>query len=166
MKEDDKQLQQLSLVSIGAENKVLVQDGAKVQERAKQLDKEGTKFSNDHCWFQRGMVQWRTNLVRNRHKYKANSAKNRHKDRMKGESNFQFPLIIDQCRNNMFTTKLSFCFSSFKNVQHNNVKVSNIWSMASRKNLSFQEKLQLMKSGKFQWIKIGRVGTQFSHLQV
>ena len=88
------------------QNKVLVQEGAKVQEREKHFDKEGTKFNNDHYWFQKGRVLWRGNLVKNRHKYKANSTKNRHKDRMQGESNFKFPLIIDQCKNNMFTTKL------------------------------------------------------------
>ena len=91
--------------------------------------------------------------------------KNRQKDRIQGESNFQFPLIIEQCRNNMFTAKLSCCSASFENVQHDKVKVNNGWSMESRKNLSFQEKLQLMKSGKFQWIKIRRVGTQSPHLQ-
>ena len=85
---------------------------------------------------------------------------------MQGESNFQFPLKIEQCRNNMFTAKLS-CFSaSFENVQHDKVKVSNDWSTESRKILSFHEKLQLMKSGKFQWIKIGRVGMQSPHLHV
>ena len=37
--EDDKKLQQVSLVSIGAENKVLVQSGAKIQERVKHARK-------------------------------------------------------------------------------------------------------------------------------
>ena len=76
---------------------------------------------------------------------------------MQGESNFQIPLIIDQCRNNIFTKNLSCYSASFENVQRDNVKVSNGWSMESRKNPSFQENLQLMKLRKFQWIKIGRV---------
>ena len=153
------------MVLNGAENKVSMQEFGKVQERENQLSKEGTRFNNDHCRFQKGMVLWKRNLIKNRHKFKANSEKNRHKDRMQGESNFQFPLIIDQCRKNMFTAKLS-CSASFENVQHDNVKVSNGWSMESRKNSSFHEKLQLMKSGKFQWIKIGREGTQYSSLVV
>ena len=68
---------------------------------------------------------------------------------MHGESNFKFPLIIDQCRNMMFSTNLSFFSDSSVNVQHDNVKVSNAWSAESRKKLLFHEKLQLMKLGKF-----------------
>ena len=49
MKEDDKKLQQSNLVLNGAENKVLVQAVAKVQEREKQLRKEGIGFINVHC---------------------------------------------------------------------------------------------------------------------
>ena len=88
LKEDEKQLQQSILVLNVAENKVSVQEVEKVQERVKKLEKEGTIFRNDHCWFQKGMVQWRANLVRFRHKYKVNSKKNCHKDKMQGESNF------------------------------------------------------------------------------
>ena len=65
MKEDDKHLQQSTLVLNDAKKKVLVQEVEKVQERTKQLDKEGTRFINVHCWFQKGMVQWQRNLVRN-----------------------------------------------------------------------------------------------------
>ena len=67
--------------------------------------------------------------------------KNRHKDRMQGESKFLSPLIIGQCRNNIFTKNLSCCSASSVNVQYDYVKVSNGWSMESRKNLSFHEKL-------------------------
>ena len=126
MKEDDKQLQQSTLVLNGAENKASVQEVAKVKERTKQLGKEGTGFRNFHYLFRKGMVQWRRNLVRNRHKFKANSTKNHHKDKMQGESNFKFPLIIDQCRNKMFTTNLSFYSASSVNVQHGNVKKSMV----------------------------------------
>ena len=68
---------------------------------------------------------------------------------MQGESNFKFPLIIKKCRNMMFTTNLSCGTAIWENVQHDNVKNRNGWSMESRKNLSFHEKLQLMKLGKF-----------------
>ena len=106
LKGDDKQLQQSTLVLNSAENKLSMQEVAKVKEREKKLDKEGTRFRNVHCWFQKGMVQWRRNLVKNRHKFKANSAKNGHKDRMQGECNSKFPLIKYQCRNKIFTTNL------------------------------------------------------------
>ena len=85
---------------------------------------------------------------------------------MQGEKNSKFPLIIDQCRNMMFTTKLDCCSASSEKVQHDSVKDNNVWSMESRKKLSFHEKLQLMKLGKFQWINIGRVGTQSPHIHV
>ena len=49
MKEDDKQLQQSTLVLNGAENKLSMQEVAKVKEREKKLDKEGTRFRNVHC---------------------------------------------------------------------------------------------------------------------
>ena len=88
MEEDDKMLQKVSLVSIGAENKVSVQSGEKIQEREKHARKEGTNFSKGHCWFQNGRVLWQENLVRNRHKYMAHSEKNRHKDSWQGESYF------------------------------------------------------------------------------
>ena len=58
LKEDDKQLQQSTLVLNGTENKVSEQEVEKVQERAKKLDKEGTRFRNDQCWCQKYMVQW------------------------------------------------------------------------------------------------------------
>ena len=104
-------------MSNGVENKVSVQEVEKVQERKNKPEKEGTRLRNDQCWLQKGMVQLRRNFFKNRHKFKANSTKNRHKDRMQGESNFKFPLIIDQFRNKMFTTKLDCCIASSENVQ-------------------------------------------------
>ena len=115
LRQDDKQLQQSTLAFNSAKKKVSVQEVAKVQERTKKLGKEGTGFRNVHCWFSKGMVQWRRNLVKNRHKFKA-KAKNRHKDRMQGENNSKFPLIIEQCRNRIFTTKLDFYSASSENV--------------------------------------------------
>ena len=56
MEEDDKMLQKVPLVSIGAENKVSVQGGAKIQERVKHASKEGTNFSMDQCWFHNGII--------------------------------------------------------------------------------------------------------------
>ena len=55
-KEDDMQLQQSSLVLNGVEEKVSVQEVAKVQKREKKLRKEGIEFINFHCWFHKGMV--------------------------------------------------------------------------------------------------------------
>ena len=88
LEEDDRNFQQVSLVSIGAKNKVSVQSGEKIQERVKHASKEGTNFSNDHCWFQNDRVLWREKLVGNRHKYMAHSTKNNHKDSWQGESYF------------------------------------------------------------------------------
>ena len=127
LKEDDKKLQQLSLVLIGAGNKVSVQEGAKIQERVKHPEEKAQSSTMIITGFRRawyyGEETWSgintsTRLIQK---------KNLHKDRMQGESNFQFPLIIDQSRNNMFTAKLSFCSASFENVQHDNVKVNNSW---------------------------------------
>ena len=118
-----------------------------------------------HCWFQNGRVLWRENLVRNRHKYMARSAKNHHEENWQGESYFQFPLKVDHCRNSMISANFSCCSISFKNFQHDTVKVSNSRSTDSRKNLSFYEKLNLMKSKRFQWFKVGRVENQYPHLQ-
>ena len=49
LEEDDKMLHKVSLVSIGAENKVLMQSGAKIQDREKHASKEYTNFSMGHC---------------------------------------------------------------------------------------------------------------------
>ena len=51
LEEDDKMLQKVPLVSIGAENKVSVQSGARIQEREKHARKEDTNFSMGQCWF-------------------------------------------------------------------------------------------------------------------
>ena len=94
----------------------------------------------------------------------AHSTKNRHEDSWQGESYFQFPLKVDHCRSIMFSANFIFCFANFKNLHHDIVKVSNSRSTDSRKNLSFYEKLNLMKSGRFQWFKVGRVENQSPHL--
>ena len=135
LEEDDKKLQQISLVSIGAENKVSVQSGAKIQERVKHASKEGSNFSNYHCWFQNGRVLWRENLVRNRHKYMAHSTKNFHEDNWQGESYFQFPLKENHCRSSKFSTNFSFYSASFKNLHHDTVKVSNSRLTEDRKSV-------------------------------
>ena len=93
------------------------------------------------------------------------STKIHHEDSWQGESYFQFPLKVDHCRNSMISTNFSFYSASFKNLQYDTVKVSNSRSTDSRKNLSFYEKLNLMKSGRFQWFKVGRVENQSPHLQ-
>ena len=103
-------------------------------------------------------------MVKIRHKFKAKAAKNRHNDSVKGEKDSKFPLIIDQGRNKISSTKLDFYSENSENVQHEGVKDNNKWSSTSRKNLPFHEKLQLMKLGKFQWIKTRRVRTQSPHL--
>ena len=113
--------------------------------------------------------EWQVGMVRNlvgiRHKYMAHSEKIRHEDNWQGESYFQFPLKLDHCRNNMYSTNFSFHSASFKNLHHDIVKVTNGRSTDSRKNLSFYEKLNLMKSGRFQWFKVGRVENRSPHLQ-
>ena len=158
-------LQKVPLVSIGAENKVSVQGGARIREKENHSRKEGTKFSMGHCQFQNGRLVWRENLVEIRCKYIAHSAKIRHEDSWQGESQFQFPLKLDHCRNNIISANYSCCSANFKKLHHDSVNVSNGRSVDSRKNLSFYEKLNLMKSGRFQWFKVGRVENQSPHLQ-
>ena len=104
-------------------------------------------------------------MVVNRHKYMAHSEKNFHKDSWQGESQFHFPLKVDHCSNSMISANYSCCSANFKNLHHDSVKVSNSRSADSRKNLSFYEKLNLMKSGRFQWFKVGRVENQYFHIQ-
>jgi len=97
--------------------------------------------------------------------YMVHSAKIYHKDSWQGESQFHFPLKLDHCRNSMYSTNFSCCSANFKNLHHDTVKVSNGRSTDSRKNLSFYEKLNLMKSGRFQWFKVGRGENQSPHHQ-
>ena len=118
LEEDDKMLHKVSLVSIGAENKVSVQSGARIQEREKHASKEGTNFSMDQCWFQNGRLVWRENLVRIRHKYMAHSAKIRHVDSWQGESYFQAYLKFYYCRNNIFYANHSCCYENFRFGMH------------------------------------------------
>ena len=99
------------------------------------------------------------------HKYMAHSEKIHHKDSWQGESHFQFPLKVDHCRSSMFSANFSCCSASLKNLHHDTVKVSNSQSIDSRNNLYFYGKLNLMKSGIFQWFKVGRVENQSPHLQ-
>ena len=95
----------------------------------------------------------------------AHLTKIRHKDSWQGESYFQFPLKVDYCRSSIFSANFSCCFANSKNLHHDTVKVSNSRSTDSRKNLSFYEKLNLMKLGRFMWFKAGRVENRSSHLQ-
>ena len=162
--EDDKMLQKVPLVSINAKNKVSVQSGARIQEKEKHASKEDTKFSMGQCWFQNGKLVWRENLVEIRRKYMAHLSKILHEDSWQGESYFQYPLKLDHCRNNMYSANFSCCSTNFKNFHHDFVKASNGRSVDSRNNLSFSEKLNLMKSGIFQWFKVGRVENQYPHL--
>ena len=87
----------------------------------------------------------------------AHLEKNSHEESWQGESYFQSPLKVDHCRSNMFSTNFSYCSENSKNLHHDTVKVSNSQSIDSMKNLSFYEKLNLMKSGIFQWFKVERV---------
>ena len=66
-------------------------------------------FTNVHCWFAKGTLQWQRNLGKSRLKYKAKAAKNRHTDKVQGEKDSMFPLIFDYSRNKMFSSKLDFC---------------------------------------------------------
>lgn len=134
----------------GVENKVPVQEDAKVKEkRTKQLGKEGMGFTNVHFWLPKGTLQWRRNLGKSQLKYKAKAAKNFHRYKVQGEKDSKFPLIIDQGRNKMFSTKLDCCSANLEILQHDGVKDSNRWSSKSRKILTFYEKLQMMKLGNF-----------------
>ena len=49
--EDDKILRKVPLVSIGAENKVSLQSGARIQKMETRARKEDTNFSMGQCWF-------------------------------------------------------------------------------------------------------------------
>ena len=65
----------------------------------------------------------------------------------------------------MLFANYSCCLANFKNLHYDSVKVSKSWLADSRKNLSFYEKLNLMKLGIFQWFKVGRVENQSAHFQ-
>ena len=128
LKEGEKHLQQSTFVLSGVENKVSVQDVAKVKERTNQLDKEGIGFPNVHCSFPKGTLQWQRYSIKTWHKFKAKAAKNRHSDRVQGEKDSKFPLIVDQGRNKMFSTKLDCCSANSEILQHDSVKDNNRWS--------------------------------------
>ena len=88
-----------------------------------------------------------------------------HEDNWQGESHFQFSLKVDHFRNNIYSENYICCSANSKNLHYDSVKVSNNRLVDSRKNLSFYEMLNLMKSGRFQWFKVGRVENQSPHLQ-
>ena len=75
LKEYDIMLHKVPLVSIGAEDEVLVKRSARVHEMERHASKEGTRFSMGQCWFQNGRFLWRENLVGIRHKYRAHAEK-------------------------------------------------------------------------------------------
>ena len=84
---------------------------------------------------------------------------------LQGERYFKSSWKFDQCRNNFFSTNYSCCSANFKNFHHDSVSFSSDRSVNSRDNLSFHEKLNLMKSGIFQLFKGRRVENQSPHLQ-
>ena len=91
------------MVLSGVENKMSVQEVAKFKEkRTKQLGKEGMGFRNVHCWFPKGKLQWQRNLGKSQLKYKEKVAKTCHRDKVKGEKDSKFPLIVDQGRKKCF----------------------------------------------------------------
>ena len=146
---------------------MLVREGEKVKEKVtKQLGKEGMGSTNACYWFPKGTWQWRRYLVKSRHKYKAISTKNRHGESVQGETVFKFPLINDQGRNKMVSTRISCYYENSEKFQHDGVNDSKRRSQESRKNLNFCEKLQLMKMGKFQWRETRRVREQYPHPHV
>ena len=110
-------------------------------------------FTNVHCWFPKGTLQWQRNLGKSRLKYKEKAAKNCHRDKVQDEKDSKFPLIVEKGRKKMLSTKLDCCSANSEKLQHDSVKDSNRWSSESRKILTFYEKIQMMKLGKFQWTK-------------
>ena len=84
-----------------------MQEVAKFKEkRTKQLGKECMGLTNVHCWFPKGTLQWRRNLGKSRINYKAKGAKNHHGDKVQGEKDSKFPMIVDKGRTMMFSAKL------------------------------------------------------------
>lgn len=52
LKEDDKRLHKVPLVSIDAENEVSVQSSVRFHEKERHATKDGTQFDMGQCWFQ------------------------------------------------------------------------------------------------------------------
>ena len=70
--QDVKHLQQSTSVLSSVGNKMLMQESAKVKEKAtKHLEKEGMGSTNACFWFPKGTCKWRRYLVKSRRKYKA-----------------------------------------------------------------------------------------------
>ena len=82
---------------------------------------------------------------------------------MQGEKESKFPLVVDHGRKNMFSENLDCCSANSEILQRDGVKDNNRWLLESRKILNFYENLQIMKLGKFQWIKTGRMREQSPH---
>ena len=56
LKEDDIMLHKVPLVSISAENEVLVQSSERFHEMERYASKEGTQFNMGQSWFQNGRL--------------------------------------------------------------------------------------------------------------
>ena len=136
LKEDDVMLRKLPFGSANAVNEVSKQSSA---------SKKDTPFNMGKSWFQNGRIH--------------------HGKILQGEGYFKSSGKFDQCRKSLFSADYNFCFANFNNLHHDSVNLSNGQSVDSRDNLSFSQKLHLMKSGRFQLFKGGRVENQSPHYQ-
>ena len=87
------------------------------------------------------------------------------KQKRQGESCFKSSWKFDKCRKSLFFPDYSCCSTNFNNFHHDSVNLGNGRSVDSRDSLSFSQKLHLMKSGRFQLFKGGRVENQSPHYQ-
>jgi len=136
LKEDDVMLHKLAFGSSNAVNEVAKQSSA---------SNEDTSFSMGKSWFQNGRIRRGNNL--------------------QGEGYFKSFWKFDQFRKSLFSVDYNCCSTNFNHLHHDSVNLSNGRSVDSRDRLSFSQKLQLMKSGRFQLFKGGRVENQSPHYQ-
>ena len=108
-------------------------------------NKEDTSFIMGKSWFWYGRI--------------------RHRNNLQGEIYFKSSGNFDQCRNFLFSADYNFCSANFNHLHHDSVNLSNGRSIDSRDSLSFSQKLHLMKLGRFQLFKGGRVENQSPHYQ-
>ena len=106
---------------------MLVQESAKVKEKVtNKFDKEGMGSKNYCFWFPKSTWQWKIYLVKSRCKYKARLVMNHHGDSVQGETVFKFPLINEQGRNNIVSSRTT-CFSTnSSDLQHEGINESKI----------------------------------------
>ena len=86
-----------------------------------------------------------------------------HGNNLQGESYFKSSGKFDQCRKSLFSADFNCCSANFNHLHHDSVNLSNGRSVDSRDRLSFSQKLHLMKLGRFQLFKGGRVENQSPH---